>query len=139
MTGPLRFFFERTHLGLLARAAYRQRVRERLVGEATANLGRKPPVAELEAPVLERLKAYAEARRAVLVVGWSEESESYPWLKSWAVRRGVAFADWAPRANSVREAMPKLTLDNQHSGGHHRAWVNQLIAAEFARQMRAAN
>jgi hypothetical protein len=33
--------------------------------------------------------------------------------------------------------MPKLTLDNQHSGGHHRAWVNQIIAAEFARQMRA--
>jgi hypothetical protein len=138
MTGPLRLFFERTHLGLLARAAYRQRVRERLVREATAGAGRRPSVAELEAPVLERLKAYADARRAVLVVGWSEETESYPWLKSWAVQRGIAFADWAPRANSVREAMPKLTLDNQHSGGHHRAWVNQMIAAEFARQMRAA-
>lgn len=137
MTGPLRFILERTHLGRLARAAYRQRVRDRLVGEATADLGRKPSVAELEAPVLERLKAYAESRRSVLVVGWSEESASYPWLKSWAAQHGVTFADWAPRVNSVRGVMPKLTLDNQHSGGHHRAWVNQLIAAEFARQIRA--
>jgi hypothetical protein len=137
MTGPLRFVFERTHLGRLARAAYRQRVRDRLVSEATAGLGRKPSVAELEAPVLERLKAYADERHAVLVVGWSEESESYTWLKSWAGQRGIAFADWAPRANSVREVMPKLTPDNQHSGGHHRAWVNQIIAAEFARHLRA--
>jgi hypothetical protein len=137
MTGPLRFVFERTHLGRLARAAYSQRVRDRLVGEATANLGRKPSVAELESSVLERLKAYADARGSVLVVGWSEESESYAWLKSWAVQRRVAFADWAPRANSVREAMPKLTPDNPHSGGHHRAWVNQVIAAEFARHIRA--
>ena len=137
LTGPLRFVFERTHLGLLAREVYRGRVRGRLVAEATAALGRKPSVAELEAPVLERLKAYADARGSVLVVGWSDESESYAWLKSWAGARAVAFADWAPRAHSVRRVMPKLRLDNQHSGGHHRAWVNQIIAAEFARQMRA--
>jgi hypothetical protein len=73
----------------------------------------------------------------VLVVSWSEETESYSWLKSWAAQRGVAFADWAPKASSVREAMPGLTLDNQHSGGHHRGWANQLIATEFARQIRA--
>ena len=33
--------------------------------------------------------------------------------------------------------MPRLTLDNQHSGGHHRGWTNQFIASEFARQIRA--
>jgi len=33
--------------------------------------------------------------------------------------------------------MPALTLDNQHSGGHHRAWVNRVIAEEFRRQMGA--
>jgi hypothetical protein len=135
MTGPLRFVFERTHLGRLARAAYRQRVRDRLVAEATA--GRKSPVAELESSVLERLKAYAEARGSVLVVSWSGEGESYEWLKSWAGQRRVAFADWAPRADSVREAIRKLPPDNPHSGHHHRTWVNQLIAAEFARQIRA--
>lgn len=137
LTGPLRLFFERTQLGFRLREANSRRVRDRLVGEATASLGRKPSVAELEASVLERLKAYADARGSALVVGWSEESESYAWLKSWAVQRRVAFADWAPRARSVREAMPKLALGNAHSGGHHRAWVNQTIAAEFARQIRA--
>lgn len=137
MTGPLRFIFEHTHLGLLARAAHRQRVRNRLVAEATAGSGRRASVAELESSVFERLKAYAEARGSVLVVSWSDAGESYAWLKAWAGQRGVAFADWAPRANSVREAMPKLTLDNPHSGQHHRTWVNQLIAAEYARQIRA--
>jgi hypothetical protein len=137
MTRPLRFFFERTQLGFLARDAYNRRVKARMMREATANLVRKPSVAEVESSVLERLKAYADARGSVLVVGWSEESESYAWLKSWAVERRIAFADWAPRANSVREAMPKLTPGNPHSGGHHRAWVNQVIAAEFARQIRA--
>jgi hypothetical protein len=137
MTGPLRFFFERTQLGFLARDAYNRRVKARMMREAAASPGRKPSVAELESSVLERLKAYADARGAVLVVGWSEESESYAWLKSWAGQRRIAFADWAPRANSVREAMPKLAPDNPHSGGHHRAWVNQTIAAEFARQIRA--
>lgn len=137
MAGPLRFFFERTQLGFLARDAYNRRVKARLMREATANLGRKPSVAELESSVLERLKAYADARGSVLVVGWGEESESYAWLKSWAGERGIRFADWAPRAQSVRGAMPKLTPDNPHSGGHHRAWLNQVIAAEFARHVSA--
>ena len=134
--GPLRLFFEHTHLGRLALAAYRQRVKGRLVAEATAGRQRAP-VAELESSVFERLKAYAEARGSVLVVSWGSQGESYEWLKSWAGERRVAFADWAPRANSVREAMPRLTLHNEHSGYHHRTWVNQVIAAEFARQIRA--
>lgn len=137
LTRPLRFVFERTHLGLLARAAYRQRVRDRMVGEATAQMGRKPSAAELELSILERLKSYAEQHRSALVVGWSDDGESYAWLKSWAAQRGVPFADWAPKAGSVSEAMPTLTLDNPHSGGHHRGWANQLIATEFARQIRA--
>lgn len=137
LTRPLRLFYERTHLGLLARAAYRQRVRDRMVNEATGRLGRKPSVAELELPVLERIKSYAEQNHSVLVVSWSEETESYSWLKSWAAQRGVPFADWAPKAGSVKGVMPGLTPDNQHSGGHHRGWTNQFIATEFARQIRA--
>jgi hypothetical protein len=137
LTGPLRFLFERTHIGRLARATYRERVRQRMVDEATGHSGGQPSVAELELSVLGRIKSYAEEHHSVLVVGWSEETESYSWLKSWAARSGVLFADWAPKAKSVAESMPGLTLDNQHSGGHHRGWVNQLIAAEFAREIGA--
>lgn len=137
LTRPLRLVLEDTHIGLLARAAYRQRVRDRMVSEATRQSGVKPSVAELESPILERLKSYAEEHNSMLVVSRSDETASYHWLKSWAAQHAVAFADWAPKANSVREAMPGLTLDNQHSGGHHRGWANQFIATEFARQIRA--
>lgn len=136
LSRPLRFLLEDTHLGLLARAAYRQRARDRMVNEAMKGLEGKPSVAELESPVLEGLKSYAAEHQAVLIVGWSDESESYGWLKSWAGQRGIAFADWAAKANSVREVMPQLTLDNQHSGGHHRGWINGLIAREFALKIR---
>jgi hypothetical protein len=112
-------------------------VREATKQSGANQSGAKPSVAELEASVIERIKSYAEEHRSVLVVSWSDESDSYHWLKSWAARNGVAFADWAPKANSVREAMPGLTLDNRHSGGHHRGWVNQFIAEEFARHIRA--
>lgn len=137
LTEPLRLLLERTQLGLVARAAYRQRARDRMVKEASKGGDGKTSVAELQSSVLERLKAYAEEQKALLVVGWSDDTDSYRWLKSWAAQREIAFADWAPKADSVRQAMPQLTLDNQHSGGHHRGWTNGLIAAEFARQMRA--
>ncbi|HEX8561261.1 MAG TPA: hypothetical protein VF668_24425 [Pyrinomonadaceae bacterium] len=137
LTGPLRFLLEDTHVGLLARAAYRQRVRGRMMREAAKQPGAKRSVAELEASVIEGIKAYAEEHHSTLIVSWSDETDSYHWLKSWAARHGVAFADWAPRVRSVSEAMPGLTTDNQHSGGHHRGWVNQSIAGEFARHIRA--
>lgn len=108
-----------------------------MVDEAAKQPGGKTSVAQSESPVVERMRAYAEENGSLLVVSWSEEGESYQWLKSWAAREGIAFADWAPKANSLREAMPRLPLDNQHSGGHHRGWTNQFIAMEFARQIRA--
>jgi hypothetical protein len=140
LTRPLRLILEDTHVGLLARAAYRQRARDRMVSEGTAKQqqgsGRKPSVAELETPILEQLRSYAGEHNSVLIVSWSDETDSYSWLKAWAAQQKVAFADWAPKVHSVRSVMPRLTLDNQHSGGHHRGWANQFIAAEFARQIR---
>jgi len=133
---PLRLFFEKTHIGLLARASYRQHLRDRRVAEALPK-GDKTPIAELESPILERLEKYAAENGSLLIVGWSDEGESYRWLQAWASQRGIAFADWAPKATAVRHAIPKLPLDNSHSGGHHRGWVNQIIAREFARQIRA--
>lgn len=137
LTRPLRFILEDTHIGLLARATYSQRVRDRMVREAVKQLGAKPSVAELELRILEQLKSYAEQHHSMLIVSWTDEGESYRWLKSWATQHGITFADWSPKANSVREAMPGLALDNQHSGGHHRGWTNQFIASEFAQHIRA--
>jgi hypothetical protein len=94
-------------------------------------------VAELEAPVLERLAAYAQAHNSLLIVSWSGEGPSYQWLKSWAAGKRVAFADWAPKVQAVQDAIPALPRENQHSDRHYRGWVNHLIAEEFARRIKA--
>ena len=66
------------------------------------------------------------------MVSWSTETDSYQWLKEWAARNDAQFADWAPRVDSIKAAIPDLPIENQHSGGHHRGWVNTIIAQEYA-------
>jgi lysophospholipase L1-like esterase len=95
-----------------------------------------PSIAELERPVFDRMLAYAKENNAELIVGWSDEETSYEWLKKWAADNNVKFADWAPKVKAVESAIPALPEDNNHSGGHHRGWVNHVIAEEYARQIR---
>jgi hypothetical protein len=104
LTKPLRLFFEKTQIGFLARVSYRQRVRDRMVQEATQQREGKTSVAELELAILEQLKSYAAEHHSLLIVSWSEDGESYRWLQSWATQQGIAFADWAPKAAAVRAA-----------------------------------
>jgi hypothetical protein len=92
-------------------------------------------VAELEAPVLEKLLSDAKQYNAKLVISWSGEGPSYEYAKSWAQRNGVGFADWIPKVKSVEAVIPDLPRENQHSNRHYRSWVNHVIAAEFARQI----
>jgi lysophospholipase L1-like esterase len=133
---PMRLFQEHTQTGLRVRNFVLERRLVRLSDAALGKAGRKVPVAELQRPVLERLAAHAREHGALLVVSWSDPTDSYGWVKEWAARNGVAFADWLPRAESVRAAMPALPLDSLHSGGHHRGWVNRVIAEEYLRRMR---
>lgn len=138
---PARWLTESLEIGIKAKAFILGRRRARVTAEVEASEskdGRVPSAAEFEMSVFERLKTYAAEQGATLVVSWSDANPSYYWLKDWAARNGVAFADWSPRAASVMAAMPALPLDNTHTGGHHRTWTNRVIAEEFARQMRAA-
>lgn len=97
----------------------------------------RAPVAERTWPVIERMAGFARERGAHFVVSWSDpRSPSYDWLRARAERAGLAFADWKPAAESVRAAVPALPLDNPHSGGHLRPWVNRLIAKAFAAELR---
>jgi len=135
-----RWLKNETQIGAKVSRRLNERRQERLTSEAISKLGlgeRSPSIAELEAERLEQLDALAHEYGALLVVTWSDEGDSYEWLRSWAARKGLAFADWAAKTNSVRAAMPTLPLDNIHSGGHHRGWTNRMIAEEFARQIRA--
>ncbi|HEX8161610.1 MAG TPA: SGNH/GDSL hydrolase family protein [Pyrinomonadaceae bacterium] len=135
-----RWMTEELQLGLKVKRYVLERNREKARAEAARAAwkdGREMSAAEFEAPVLERLNAYAKEQGATLVISWSNARASYYWLKEWAARNGVAFADWAPRVESVTSAIPALPPDNNHSGGHHRTWTNRVIAEEFARQMGA--
>jgi lysophospholipase L1-like esterase len=136
MTTPLRMILEHSQIGLRIRAALSERERRQLSDRAFEQVSRSASVAELESSVVERLASYAKEHGTVLVVSWSDEGDSYNWLKSWAARSDIAFADWAPEVDSVRSAIPALPLDNQHSGAHHRGWTNHVIAEEFMRQIR---
>jgi hypothetical protein len=137
MVAPMQWLTNDLQLGLRMKMALAQLRRRSIQKSAQPERerGKKPSDAELESPVLARLMNYANEYGAWLVVSWSDAGPSYDWLKSWAMLNGIAFADWVPKVNSVRAVIPALPEDNQHSGGHHRAWVNRLIADEFARQI----
>lgn len=135
----MRWLKNETQIGVKVSRRLNERRQEQLSREAISKMGfgeKSPSIAELEAAQLEQLDALAREYGAFLIVTWSDEGGSYEWLRSWAAHKGLAFADWAPKTNSVRAAMPALPLDNIHSGGHHRGWTNRLIADEFARHIR---
>jgi hypothetical protein len=133
---PLRWLAA-TELGKRGKLALRSMQKPPPIAGTAAARG--PSVAEQQRGVLERLASQSRELGAVLVVSWSDpESPSYAWLKAWADKNGVAFADWLPAVQSVSLALPTLPWRNQHSGGHFRSWVNRLIAEAYAQQVRAS-
>ena len=89
--------------------------------------------AALQELVLDELKQTADALNAKLIVTWAEPDPegSYRWLQSWAMKNGVAFADWRPEVKSTEQAIPDIPFGNHHSAGHYRTWVNYVIAKSF--------
>jgi hypothetical protein len=110
-------------------------------GTRRAGKGERPDegersVAELEWPVIESIVQEAQEAGSFVILGWAEgDSQSYRWLKQRAAERGIAFADWYPKVESMQRQVPELSMKNLHSGGHWRPWVNRIIADEFARHV----
>jgi len=102
--------------------------------------GAQKGVAELEAPVFEELVKLSKNYGARLIVSWAgplDPDGSYQWLQEFARKKDIAFADWYPAVQSVCQSIPGLPLDNAHSGGHYRTWVNGQIARAYAKQILA--
>lgn len=101
--------------------------------------GQKKCVAELEAPVLQELVKTAHDYGAKLIVSWSDQPKSregsYKWMQEFARQNGIAFADWHPAVVSLKQGIPDLPINNHHSGGHFRIWVNTQIARAYAKQI----
>ena len=104
--------------------------------------GQRKCVAELEAPVFHELVKTARDYGAKLIVSWSDSPQylegSYQWMQEFARQNGIAFADWHPAVESVRQGIPTLPINNHHSGGHFRTWVNTQIARAYAKQILAS-
>ena len=133
---PLRWLTNDLQLGIRAKLAFGAMRRQQILRQASAgNETVAPAVAEREAGVLERLAAYAQAHNSLLIVSWANQTDSYDWLQNWAAQRQIPFADWRVRVKAAQANLPALPTHNPHSGGHHRVWVNRLIAEEFARHI----
>ncbi|MBW2465875.1 MAG: hypothetical protein JRF02_01110 [Deltaproteobacteria bacterium] len=92
-------------------------------------------IAEKQQQIFSKLLKLSKEMDAVLIVSWANPSTdyaSYAYLKKWAARNDLLFADWYPLVNSVKKSVPDLPLKNSHSGGHHRTWINHIIARSFA-------
>ena len=70
---------------------------------------------------------------SILVVSWASDDADYRAMKKWAKEQSIEFADWAPAVRSLLQSNPNLPLDNPHSGGHYRTWINTIIAKTFAK------
>ena len=127
---PLQWFTHRTEIGKRLKLAISTVRRNKIFNGKVLSM-EKTDVAVLQRPVLDKLLNISKKLQSTLIVSWANPSESYQSLKDWAGEHHVQFADWYPLVQSVQKSMPALSLDNQHSGGHHRTWVNQMIAQAF--------
>ena len=141
-TNPLIWWAHETELGKRVKIALGNLKKRRIFSQDRA-LSQSPDkqkgAAELEEPIFQELSKLTRQVGAKLIVSWanlpSEQDSSYTWLKEFARQHQIAFADWYPAVQSVQTAIQAIPLDNPHSGGHHRTWVNRQIAQAYARHI----
>ena len=141
---PILAWVGNLQLVLRAKLIYSNRRLDRLRGDAQPATERSSQiektegpksVAELEWPVISRIAGFCKQHNAQFILAWSKAptgSGSYKWLQAQASRTGIPFNDWYQRVESVSQAVPRLPIVNDHSGGHYRGWVNREIALGFA-------
>jgi hypothetical protein len=97
---------------------------------------------EMLAPAFRELINLSRGMGATLILSWmpvrfsTEMTPGYRWLQEFCRRQGIHFGDWFPMARAIREQIPALPFENNHSAGHYRTWVNAMVARSFAQQIR---
>lgn len=146
--GPLMWLTNDTEIGKRTKTLISQLRRQRIFAKdeegryTDGKVGDQKGVAELEAPVFQELTKISQAYGAKLILSWvsppTDPDGSYRWLQDFARKHNLGFADWYPAVQSVSQNIPGLPLNNAHSGGHYRTWVNGQIAKAYAQQILAA-
>ena len=97
--------------------------------------------AALLEPSFKELMNFSRKTGATLILSWmpiklsKETPQGYRWLQDFCRKESIRFADWFPMVRTVREKIPALPCENNHSAGHYRTWVNSMIARSFAQQI----
>jgi hypothetical protein len=143
---PLAWMTNETEIGKHLKVLIGEFRRKKIFSKAPNRSGKegteakKPNAAELEAPVFQELIKISQEYGAKLIISWidlPDNQEGYQWLQDFAQKHHVAFADWYPAVVSARQSVPQFPLNNPHSGGHYRTWVNGQIARAFAKEIHA--
>ena len=133
----LKWIFMDTEIGKRVKYVTQEKIFKAKAARQQAEISQGRSVAELEINAIERIINRAKEDNTVVILSWAVvQSPSYEWLKSWARKNDIAFADWWPSVQSVISNIPSLPLENNHSCRHHRTWVNNLIAREYARAVK---
>jgi lysophospholipase L1-like esterase len=128
-----------TEIGKRLTFLHKIRGRQQAVAQKTTNPQNS---AEMLEPAFRELMNVSRGMGATLVLSWMpvrlsmQMTPEYRWLREFCRGQGLAFADWFPMARSIREHLPALPFENNHSAGHYRTWVNAMVARSFAQQIR---
>ena len=93
--------------------------------------------AEKSETVLKELHKISKKDNFQLIISWVEnptsnsKCSSYEWLKNWAKKNDVKFADYLPMVYSTKNYLENMPFTYDHSGSHFRTWVNFIIAKSF--------
>lgn len=99
-------------------------------------------IASKSEAVLKKLFDLSKNDNFTLIVSWvyypkqDEECSSYNWIKNWAIKNKIKFADYKESVISAKDYWVNMPLENDHSGGHYRSWINFLIADSFSKHIK---
>ncbi|MGP8284202.1 MAG: hypothetical protein ACLQT6_16000 [Desulfomonilaceae bacterium] len=134
---PMKWFFLDTELGKRIKYFVQEGILKARVSKIENQESQGRTIAEMEQEQVEQIVATSREVGAIPILSWFMVGDSYSWLKSWATKNDILFADWEPAARSVSIAIPGIPWENQHSGSHHRSWLNFVIARAYAEQIKA--
>lgn len=84
-------------------------------------------------PGLISLIDFSKANNIRLITSYADyTSNNYNLFKTFAAKNRVLFADYKPDLERMNRIFTRLPVNNEHSGGHFRSWVNFVIASNFA-------
>ena len=134
---PLNFIFFETEIGKYSYYFIREYLfKPRYSKHSSSNNKESISTAQLENDVLGRIISEAKNYNSKIILSWVEgDSESYRWLRKYCEDNQLLFADYYISLSSIRKALPTLPINNPHSGGHYRTWVNYIIAKEFSKKI----